>query len=39
MYFLDFMRKLLISFREMNYRHQLVKSIYYYRILIQKKGN
>lgn len=39
MYFLDFMRKLLICFREMNYLHHLVKSIYYYRILIQKKGS
>lgn len=39
MYFLDFMRKLLISFREMHYLHHLVKSIYFYRILIQKKGN
>jgi hypothetical protein len=37
MYFLDFMRKLLSSFREMHYLHHLVKSIYYYRILIQKK--
>ncbi|RQV39108.1 hypothetical protein DF027_21190 [Burkholderia cenocepacia] len=39
MYFLDFMRKLLCAFREMNYLHHLVKSIYYYRILIQKKGD
>lgn len=39
MYFLDFMRKLLISFREMHYLHHLVKSIYYYRILVQKKGS
>lgn len=39
MYFLDFMRKLLISFREMHYLHHLVKSIYYYRLLIQKKGD
>lgn len=38
MYFLDFMRKLLISFREVHYLHHLVKSICYYRILIQKKG-
>ncbi|TGN96138.1 hypothetical protein [Burkholderia sp. USMB20] len=39
MYFLDFMRKLLCAFREMNYLHHLVKSIYFYRILIQKKGD
>lgn len=37
MYFLDFMRKLLISFREMHYLHHLVKSIVYYRLLVQKK--
>lgn len=39
MYFLDFMRKLLCAFREMHYLHHLVKSIYYYRILIQEKGD
>jgi hypothetical protein len=33
------MRKLLGAFREMNYLHHLVKSIYYYRILIQHKDD
>ena len=36
-YFLDFMRKLLMSYREMHKLHQLIKCLYYYYFLIYSK--
>lgn len=37
-YFLDFMRMLLLIFREMNNLHHLVKCLFYYEYLILQKG-
>lgn len=37
MYFLEFMRRILIAYREMNRLHQLIKSLFYYHYLIHKK--
>ncbi len=38
MYLLDFLRRILLSFRELNRLHQFVKSIIFFRLLIQKKS-
>ncbi|HEY9081593.1 hypothetical protein [Magnetovibrio sp.] len=38
MYFLDFMRRILIAYREMNRLHQLIKSLFYYHYLIREKA-
>lgn len=38
-YFLEFVRRLLVSYREMHRLHHLIKSIYYYYFLIMKKGD
>jgi hypothetical protein len=35
--FLEFMRWFLLAYREMHQMHHLIKSLYYYRYLIQKK--
>lgn len=37
MSFLEFMRRLLVSYREMHRLHHLVKALFYYRFLVQKK--
>lgn len=37
MYFLDFMRKILIAYREMHSLHHLIKCIYYYYFFVYKK--
>jgi len=37
MYFLEFMRRILVAYREMNRLHQLIKSLFYYHYLIQNK--
>ena len=37
-YFLDFMRKILISYREMHGMHQLIKGLLYYDILLYRKN-
>lgn len=37
--FLDFMRLLLISFREMHNLHHVIKSLYYYKFLIYEPHN
>jgi hypothetical protein len=36
-YFLGFMRRILEAFREMHHLHHLVKAIYYYRYIMQKR--
>lgn len=33
-YFIEFMRRILVAYREMNRLHQLIKSLFYYRYLI-----
>jgi len=38
MYFLEFMRRILIAYREMNRLHQLIKSLFYYHYLIHNKA-
>lgn len=37
--FLNFMRMILIQFREMHYLHHLIKALYYYEYLILSKSN
>ncbi|WP_445572077.1 hypothetical protein [Pseudomonas sp. E102] len=36
MFFLEFMRMLLIAFREMHYLHHVIKSLFYYEFIINK---
>jgi len=38
MYFLEFMRRILIAYRELNRLHQLIKSLFYYHYLIQNSA-
>ncbi|MEQ1630352.1 MAG: hypothetical protein ABL873_07565, partial [Gallionella sp.] len=38
MFFLDFMRMLLIVFREVHYLHHVIKSLFYYEYLIRSKN-
>ncbi|RCK34890.1 hypothetical protein [Thalassospira xiamenensis] len=38
-YFLDFMQRVLIAYREMNRLHQLIKSLFYYHYLMQAAKN
>lgn len=38
MFFLDFMRMLLIAFREVHYLHHVIKSLFYYEYLIRSKN-
>lgn len=38
MYFIDFMRKILISYREMHRLHQLIKCMFNYEYLMRKKA-
>lgn len=38
MYFLDFIRRLLISYREMHRMNQLIKCLYYYYLFMYKKN-
>ncbi|KZB51378.1 hypothetical protein AUP41_07810 [Thalassospira xiamenensis] len=38
-YFLDFMQRVLVAYREMNRLHQLIKSLFYYHYLIQTAEN
>lgn len=37
MYFLDFMRMLLVVFREVHYLHHVIKALFYYEYLIRSK--
>jgi hypothetical protein len=36
-YFLEFVRRLLVTYREMHRLHHLIKSLFYYYFLIMKK--
>lgn len=38
-YFLEFMRRVLVAYREMNRLHQLIKSLFYYHYLIHAAEN
>lgn len=37
-YFLEFVRRMLVSYREMHRLHHLIKALFYYRFLIMKDG-
>ncbi|AGI82771.1 hypothetical protein G655_19275 [Pseudomonas aeruginosa B136-33] len=37
MYFLEFMRMLLVAFREMHYLHHVIKCLFYYEYIIRQK--
>ena len=37
-YFLEFVRRMLISYREMHRLHHLIKALFYYRFLIMRQG-
>lgn len=39
MFFLEFMRILLIAFREMHYLHHVIKSLFYYEYIVRKNEN
>jgi hypothetical protein len=38
-FFLEFMRRMLVAYREMNRLHQLIKSLFYYHYLIHAEEN